>query len=350
MQKPEDEKEDSQKQLNDKEVFEKIYNNYNNLNQMMVEEMKLSSKHNGITGSYREEMWVKFFRSILPQKFSLAQGVMIIDSYGLVSKEVDIAVFDEQYTPYVFQYNTLKFIPIEAVALVVECKSTSLPTKSLIKWADCIDKLCPRSSGIARMVNGYVTGLTNYTQERTRPIKILASLKKSTEERPLESIKKGLGEYFDFIIQETGNENKGCFKLIVKHADKNLAWWGKRLNTGNLSDTCDQGIALELLSKKLIEEDDPVKIKGKVEEWKEKLKSSPELKVELGQDSKTFWLKNTLRELEVAGNPFLSLNLQLNQLLMLINNPMLFPHYAYAKRFNDIAAAINREEENKTDC
>ena len=43
----------------------------------------------------------------------------------------------------------------------------------------------------------------------------------------------------------------------------------------------------------------------------------------------------TLEDLKVDGNHLLSLNLQLNQLLMLINNPMLFPHFAYAKVFRD---------------
>lgn len=37
----------------------------------------------------------------------------------------------------------------------------------------------------------------------------------------------------------------------------------------------------------------------------------------------------------------LTFNLQLNQLLMLINNPMLFPHIAYAEMFD------RNEEESK---
>lgn len=44
---------------------------------------------------------------------------------------------------------------------------------------------------------------------------------------------------------------------------------------------------------------------------------------------------STLAELKIEGNYLLSLNLQLNQLLMLINNPMLFPHFAYAKIFRE---------------
>ena len=40
----------------------------------------------------------------------------------------------------------------------------------------------------------------------------------------------------------------------------------------------------------------------------------------------------------------LTLNLQLNQLLMLINNPMLFPHIAYAEMFNALGKGDARDD------
>ena len=49
-------------------------------------------------------------------------------------------------------------------------------------------------------------------------------------------------------------------------------------------------------------------------------------------------------------NVILSLIFQLNQLLMVINNPMLFPHRAYAKRFSDILMEFRQskgEEDEK---
>jgi hypothetical protein len=58
----------------------------------------------------------------------------------------------------------------------------------------------------------------------------------------------------------------------------------------------------------------------------------PEIKLNIG-------LANTLADLKVHGNPLLSLNLQLNQLLMLINNPMLFPHLSYARAFNEMVSS-----------
>lgn len=41
-----------------------------------------------------------------------------------------------------------------------------------------------------------------------------------------------------------------------------------------------------------------------------------------------------LSDYQIDDNPLLSLNFQLNQLLMLINNPMPFPHLSYAEMFN----------------
>ena len=46
-------------------------------------------------------------------------------------------------------------------------------------------------------------------------------------------------------------------------------------------------------------------------------------------------LKKNISALSIPDNPILSLVFQLNQLLMLINNPMLFPHQAYVDGFNE---------------
>ena len=322
------------KESKKKNVFERINKNYNNLNKMMVEEMNLASEHDSTTGNYREEMWVKFFRSILPQKFSLAQGVLIIDSGGHVSKEVDIAVFDEQYTPYVFQYNTLKFIPIEAVALVIECKSSRLNKDNLKNWAQSINDLCTRPSGVARLVGGYVTGLTNTTQKSTRPIKVLASLKQSTEKEALENTKAELGDHFDFIIQQVEADQKvKGFEVLIKNEDKPLGWWGNSLNNAkNGQNDDDKKEYLKIITN---------------QEFKDNFKSYTELKFNDEDFSlkKTLSLKNTLKDLEVTDNPLLSLNFQLNQLLMLLNNPMLFPHFAYARMFNEQLAKVKKMED-----
>ena len=62
------------------------------------------TNHQLTAGSYREEIWVNFFRRMVPKKFNITRSVFIIDSNQNVSKEVDIAIYDEQYTPVVVKH------------------------------------------------------------------------------------------------------------------------------------------------------------------------------------------------------------------------------------------------------
>lgn len=303
-----------------KEVIKLLHENYNNINKKMVAELNLASDHGGISGNFREEMWMKFFRDIVPKKFSLAQEVKIIDSTGNISNEVDIAIFDEQYTPYVLQYGSLKFIPIEAVACVVECKSHSLEKDKLKKWADSIDNLKSNPTGIARVIQGLAIGLTNKTQQKTRPIKIQVSLY-STDKKSNKT-EEDLKDYFDIIIRpkkiDVEKEKIEKFSLTIYNEEKTLRWWVKNLNGSELE---EGKIIVEHLTKNKIEEYDFLynEIEGKIS------------------------LNNTLKELKIKNNEILSLTFQLNQLLMLINNPMMFPHFAYAKTFNEIIGGIEKK-------
>lgn len=321
---------EDQEEQQQKNVFGSILENYNYLNKTMVEEIDIASAHGGITGNYREEMWVRFFRSIIPLKYSLAQGVIIIDSHKNRSREVDIAVYDEQYTPYVFQYNTLKFIPIEAVVVAIECKSTDWEDDKLKEWAKSIQDLEPRKTGIARMVTGYATGITNTTQQRSRPILILASNLQRTRESAIKGIEKELEEAFDFILLKKAEEGSGGsvrrFDLRVLNEKKKLGWWGEQLNG-----TCLGNDHLSVI---------PVNHEGEVNlavQQEIEREDYSELKFIKNKKDQFRELQNTLDDLKIPGNPLLTLNFQLNQLLMLLNNPMLFPHFAYAKAFQEIA-------------
>ncbi|POP30604.1 hypothetical protein C3B58_20425, partial [Lactonifactor longoviformis] len=69
-----------------------------------------------------------------------------------------------------------------------------------------------------------------------------------------------------------------------------------------------------------------------------------DLKTARGSLLQELRVSQTAERDEAEENVILSLIFQLNQLLMVINNPMLFPHHAYAKRFSDI---LKRSEQNK---
>lgn len=266
--------------------------------------VKLRSSHGGVSGSARETMWTELLRDVLPQKFSLVQNVILIDSDGRVSREVDVAAIDEQYTPYVFRCGEVKFVPIEAVALVMECKSSGSNKEAIKEWHDSIAALSPSAYGIARMVSGYCIGRSNPTQKATRPIRVYAALGKPHSEYP---------EFFDILLHVGDNG----LDVQIPNEGKSLDWWGKILN-GKLD--------------ALGSDDSPMELKPSFNE--DVCDATAPLRLKSTGD-KISHCTATLEDLKVDGNHLLSLNLQLNQLLMLINNPMLFPHFAYAKVFRD---------------
>ena len=121
--------------------IDNIIKNYKNMEKEIVNQLNYIASHGTISGSNREYIWKELFERIIPQKFNIERGVFIIDSFGKISKEVDLAIYDEQYTPYIFRYGTLKFIPIESVAAVIECKSTGATEGGLLDWLESINGL-----------------------------------------------------------------------------------------------------------------------------------------------------------------------------------------------------------------
>lgn len=259
------------------EVIKNITANYQDIEASIVKQLNLKVDNHHLTAGYnREKIWMELFRQLIPMKFAIRQGVFLIDSKGNVSKEVDIVVFDEQYTPYIFNYRNIHFIPIEAVSVVVQCKSKTINNKDVNKWYKEIDDLQTMTGGMARMAT-YIATDSPDTQKATKPISILCHLK---------------NENYD-------NDNYDL--IITALEDKLKVQWNGRIDT--LKDAFLRFNGINDLSN----------IKGE----KEKL------------DKK-------LSELNVDGNSILSLIFQLNQLLMLINNPMLFPHQAYVDMFNRV--------------
>ncbi len=297
------------------DILSKIKENYLNLNRVLENELQMMTTHSGLTGGGRENFWEQYFRKIIPQKFTLEHNIIIMDSEGRFSREVDLAVIDCQYTPFVFNYGQFKFVPIEAVSVVIECKSTNLDTNQLKKWRDSIKVLRTNPGGVARMFEGLKTGLGNVYQTNTRPITILASMKTYASK----GVSETLGEVFDIILyfeKETEDAQEAKVNYYMRCEDNSIEWWRHELNVGN-----------SLLTNAVFK----LKSGGDQDALKEQLENLFETVTEA--EGGRFEVYTKLSALKVPGNPLLSLNFQLNQLLMLINNPMLFPHYAYAKLF-----------------
>ena len=291
-------------------VIKDIKENYLKMERELVTQLNYDvSNHQLTAGSYREEIWADFFRRIVPQKFNIARSVFIIDSKENVSKEVDIAIYDEQYTPYIFNYGLIKFIPVEAVAAVVQCKSRNLESKDLGCWADSIDSLKTSNDSIVRLATYVHIGEkqgNGAIQTATKPIKILCYIPEN-ETRTDDS--KGRDK-FDIVIEAYQNRNLNN-NQVRDNSDK-VSY------DGNLKITFRDNDLLEVLQKY-----NQADIKEKLESSLKNSENLKERKIEsyrVGNGKKEYTL--------------LSFIFQFNQMLMMINNPMFFPHKAYVDMFN----------------
>lgn len=275
-----------------------IKDDYRRLEHEIVNRLYVKVPHGTTVGQFREMVWEEMFRNIIPRKFVIEQSVFIIDSQGKVSKEVDLAIFDEMYTPYIFKYQGLKFIPIEAVAVVVECKSSSMKPSHLKKWAESIAELKTSQKSYVRIVDRITIGEKGGvpTQSATRPLRILCCLNNKKKINDL--IDEG-NSFFDMVIR--ADDKMKSLEIKLDANKKNLYEWYRTLNhVGNECGTSQ----------------------------KEKMKGQ-EVVENIGMEK--YQISDKKGQLSL-----LTLNFQLNQLLMLINNPMMFPHTSYVKMFNEI--------------
>ena len=207
-------------------IITKIKENYASLEKGIVNQLYFEAEHGATIGHYREKIWAEMFKRIVPKKFVVEQSVFLIDSRGKVSNEVDLAIFDELYTPYIFRYYDLKFIPLEAVAVVVECKSTLLDKEKLESWAESISELKTSSvqKSFVRLANKLAYKPVE-TQPATRPLRVLCCLNKQKELPTADDTK------FDVVIRALKKERK----LDVKWDEekKDLYDWYLCLNQAN---------------------------------------------------------------------------------------------------------------------
>lgn len=282
-----------------------IKENYKKLEKELVTQLNYQvGNHPPTAGSNREKIWEHFFRRIVPKKFNIERSVFIIDSKEHASREVDIAIYDEQYTPYIFNYGDIKFIPVEAVAAVIQCKSKELDKKSLKDWVKSIDDLKTSPNSIVRLAT-YIHMPSKKNDQKfkpmqtaTKPIKILCYMS-DNETSTKHTRGRGL---FDIVIEAYQNSKE------EKRSSRN--------NDRNLKITFTDKNLYEILYK-----------------YNQADRYHKKNKPESCDDNKELE-KTKINDYRINEYSLLSFIFQFNQMLMLINNPMFFPHKAYVDMFN----------------
>src|SRR5437879_2005593 len=70
--------------------------------------------HPGTKGDASERVWVELLQKYLPERYK-AEKAHVVDSNGTFSDQIDVVVFDRQYSPFIFQYEGQIIIPAESV-------------------------------------------------------------------------------------------------------------------------------------------------------------------------------------------------------------------------------------------
>lgn len=79
--------------------------------------------HAPTKGDASETVWLDLLSTYLPQRYQVATA-HVVDSEGNFSDQIDIVVFDRQYSPFIFTFEGQKIIPAESVYGVFEAKQT----------------------------------------------------------------------------------------------------------------------------------------------------------------------------------------------------------------------------------
>lgn len=203
---------------------ERLKSLFESLQKQMLAELstnRLFIDHPGTKGDSIENVWIGWLRKYLPTKYCVDKAI-VIDSHGNISDQMDLVIYDEQFTPFVFNQNGVKYIPAEGIYAVFEVKPEI--NKAYIEYAGAkiasVRKLhrtattfinggrkcAPR--GFTKILGGILTISNSFTSDNNETLeKHLKNLK------GLETMEMGcIIDYGCFIIdyqnpKATGEEN-----------------------------------------------------------------------------------------------------------------------------------------------
>lgn len=101
--------------------LQKLLSGLHNDIQLKLETVRNTLAHPGTKGDASEAVWLELLQSYLPKRYSAASA-HVVDSLGAFSDQIDVVVFDRQYSPFIFSFQGATVIPAESVYAVFEAK------------------------------------------------------------------------------------------------------------------------------------------------------------------------------------------------------------------------------------
>jgi len=130
---------------------------FSSLQMQMVAQLNTNREHivhSVSKGDSLENVWIEWLRKYLPNRYCVDKAI-IVDCNGNLSHQMDLVIYDQHHTPFVFTQNGIHYIPAEGVYAVFEVKPDlqgSAAGKSYIQYAgekiESVRKLKRTSVGI----------------------------------------------------------------------------------------------------------------------------------------------------------------------------------------------------------
>ncbi len=79
--------------------------------------------HPGTKGDASESVWLSMLSTYLPKRYQAAKA-HVVDSRGNFSDQIDVVIFDRQYSPFIFTFESQSIVPAESVYAVFEAKQS----------------------------------------------------------------------------------------------------------------------------------------------------------------------------------------------------------------------------------
>jgi hypothetical protein len=201
---------------------------FNSLQNQMIAQLNTNRdfiEHPGSKGDSLENVWIEWLKKYLPNRYCVDKAI-IVDSTGQLSQQIDLVIYDQQYTPFVFTQNGIHYIPAEGVYAVFEVKPdlqgnvvVNGESLSYIEYAgrkiESARKLKRTSTQIidrgricdarplTKIIGGILSSVNTYVQRET----IENHIKKLTE---LKTLDMGCAvEYGSFYVNFIGEEDGG---------------------------------------------------------------------------------------------------------------------------------------------
>lgn len=77
--------------------------------------------HPGAKGDASEGVWVEMLAKYLPERYAV-ENAFVVDSEGTFSDQIDVVIFDRQYSPFILRWQGQTIVPAESVYAAFEAK------------------------------------------------------------------------------------------------------------------------------------------------------------------------------------------------------------------------------------